>query len=176
MSENKYTEVVTKGASISEESSSSPSSPRRIGRSNSTASTSSQRSYSQRFSLTASQPYLVPDERLLQLKDRKLLMDVMYDDLLNVSWLLGITPRSTPVVDKASYYSRTCVCCPCYVLSRGFTLMTCFISDSCPGMIKMHCCLHEILLYKSSSCCYIMICLLFFGLSSIYRCCISLHA
>ena len=130
MSENKDTEAIAIG-----ERSDSSSPSRRVERSDSVSSTSSQRSYSQRFSLTTSQPYLVPDERLLQLKDRKLLMDIMYDDLLNVSWLLGITPRSTPIVDKASYYSRSCLCSPCYVLSRGFTLITCFISDSCPGMV-----------------------------------------
>lgn len=125
MSENKDTAPITKGMG--------DSSAGRLERSDSVSSTSSQRSYSQRFSLSTSQPYLVPDERLLQLKDRKLLMDVAYDDLRTVSWLLGIAPKSSPMVDAASCYARSCVCLPCIVLSRGFTVITCFISDSCPG-------------------------------------------
>lgn len=136
MSENSDSEAIAKGPK------SDDSSARERTESTSSSSSGSgiQRSYSQRFSLTTTQPYLVPDERLNQLKDRKLLMDIMFEDLVTVSWLLGITPKSAPIVDEASYYFRSCVCSPCYVLSRGLTLLTCFISDSSPGTLMI--CLH----------------------------------
>ena len=93
------------------------------------------RTPSQRFSLGSLTPYIVPGERVDQLEQRKLLTDVMYDELRNICWLLGIAPRSSPIVDNSSYYARSVLCVPCYVFSRCFTLMTCFISDSFPGKV-----------------------------------------
>ena len=127
MDENNDKDPINKGNTGSD------SAPPLRERTDSMSSTGSQRTYSQRFSLTAKQPYVVPDERLLELEDRKLLMDIAYDDLITVSWLLGITPKSTPIVDQASYYVRSVSCVPCYVLSRCLTVMTCFISNGAPG-------------------------------------------